>query len=109
MGRIEKFKIPPLRELFLRSCAALSGRTAEKVPLGCGRRREMKIIEKPRPTQKRQNYRKIAAEICGTDKAAFFEDERDVREFRHIVREMGLKARQEKDAGWFVWVFKKHP
>ena len=69
----------------------------------------MKIIEKPRPTQKRQNYRKIAAEICGTDKAAFFENESDVRDFRRIVRKMGMQTTQTKDAGWFVWVSKNAP
>lgn len=66
----------------------------------------MQVVSKDKPISKREKYRKIVAEIVGTDKAVLFDRKSDMDEFKRIVRKMGFKPNQRKDNGWFVWVNK---
>lgn len=66
----------------------------------------MQIVQKQKPTKKREFYRKITLEIVGTDKAAFFERKADMEDFKRVVHDLGFKPTQRKDNGWFVWVKK---
>ena len=66
----------------------------------------MQIVQKQKPTKKREFYRKIALEIVGTDKAAFFERKADMEYFNRIVRGLGFFTYQQKNNGWYIWVRK---
>lgn len=64
----------------------------------------MQVVPKQKPLKKRAQYRKIALEIRGSNNAAFFDSKSDMRDFCRTVKRMGLKTRQIKDNGWFVWI-----
>lgn len=64
----------------------------------------MKIIRKQIPVKKREKYRQKALEIRGKDEAIHFDVEADMRDFRRVVRKMGLKVVSRKEIGWDVWV-----
>lgn len=65
----------------------------------------MKIVDSPRPVSKAEQYRQVAREIAGQDKAAYFDKESDFKTFSQIARDMGLKPRSQKmrTGGWRVW------
>lgn len=62
------------------------------------------IIKKQIPAKKREKYRQKALEVFGKDKAIHFDSEADMRDFRRVVRKMGLKVVSRKEIGWDVWV-----
>lgn len=66
----------------------------------------MKIVDAPRPTTKRAQYRKTVAEIQDTEMAAKFEVESDMKYFCKVARAMGKDPRIQKlqKGGWLVWL-----
>ena len=65
----------------------------------------MKIVEAARPKSKSSQFREIARQIAGKEKAAFLESERDFRMFCKVVRSLGFKPKSKKlrNGGWNVW------
>ena len=66
----------------------------------------MKIVDAPRPNSKAAQFREIAMEIAGKDKAAFFESEGDFKAFCKVARKLkfNVKSRKLQRGGWNVWV-----
>lgn len=66
----------------------------------------MQIVQKQKPTKKREFYRKIALEIVGTGKCALFNKKADMEYFNRVVRDLGFFTYQQKNNGWYIWVRK---
>lgn len=66
----------------------------------------MKIVDAPRPNSKAAQFREIAMEIAGKDKAAFFKSEGDFKAFCKVARKLkfNVKSRKLQRGGWNVWV-----
>nr|DAR29722.1 MAG TPA: hypothetical protein [Caudoviricetes sp.] len=65
----------------------------------------MKIVDAKPPKSKSAQFRDIARQISGKDKAAFFQSEGDFKMFCQLARSLGLKPRSKKlqNGGWYVW------
>lgn len=66
----------------------------------------MKIVDAPRPKSKAARFRKIAQEIAGKEKAAFFEVEGDFKAFCKVARKLKFRVKSKKMqcGGWSVWL-----
>lgn len=71
-----------------------------------GKGGQMKIVDAPRPKSKAAQFREIAREIAGKEKAAFFDKESDRAAFSQIARKLGFKTKSKKlsGQGWNVWI-----